>query len=349
MDTLVLAPFSAHGLGVLKHLGRVTYEPWTETGELQDPQELGERLQREGYEALVVEADFLFEELFQEATALRFAALCRAALNQVDLETATKHGVVVVHTPGRNAQAVAELVLGLMLSLARHLPQAHHYVSRHQWEEPTEPYTAFRGRELAGAVLGVVGLGEIGRRVARIGRGVGMRVLARDPYVKPGAQRTARLTLVSLEELLRESDFVSLHVPETPDTASLLDQRRLSMLRPSSYLVNVTSPAIVEQEALVAALRAGRLAGAALDVHEAHPVPPNSPLLQLHNVVLTPHIGGATAETVERYSQMVLADLQRFLTGQRPRHIANPEVWRRRRRPPAPLKPESTDGQGWTA
>ncbi len=336
MNTLVLAPFSPEGLAALERLGRVSYEPWTETNQLYDPQELGERLQSEDYQALVVEADFLFEELFEAAPSLRFAALCRAALNQVDLDAATEQGVVVAHTPGRNAQAVAELALGLMLSLARHIPQAHHYVSGNRWEEPAEPYTAFQGRELAGATLGVVGLGEIGRRVARMGRAVGMRVLAHDPYVTPGARGTAGVALVKLDQLLGESDFVTVHVPETPETAGLLDGRRLALLRPSACLVNVTSPAVVEQEALASALRAGHIAGAALDVHEAHPIPPNSPFLGLPNVILTPHIGGATIETVARHSRMVVDDLGRFLRGRRPRRLANPDVWGRRKFPARP-------------
>ena len=331
MNTLVLAPFSSEGLAALERLGRVTYEPWSTTRRLYDPAELGQRLHREGFEALVVEADFLFEELFQEAPTLRFVALCRAALNQVDLEAATEHGVTVAHTPGRNAQAVAELVLGLMLSLARHIPQAHQHLSALRWEDPVEPYLAFQGRELAGATLGVIGLGEIGRRVARMGRGLGMRVLAHDPYVQPNTRSAATVTLTTLEELLQQSDFVTVHVPETPETTPLLDDRRLGLMRPSAYLVNVTAPAVVEQTALATALREGRLAGAAMDVHESHPIPPNSPFLGLPNVILTPHIGGATTETVARHSQMVVEDLQRFLKGKRPQHLANPEVWKKRR------------------
>ena len=332
MNTLVLAPFSPEALADMKGLGGVAYEPWTTTRRIHDPVELGRRLQQEGFEALVVEADFLFEELFQEAPSLRFAALCRGALNQVDLETATERGVVVVHTPGRNAQAVAELVLGLMLCLARSIPQAHDYVSGGRWEEPLDAYLRFQGRELAGAALGVIGLGEIGRRVARMGRSLGMRVLAHDPYVLPGSHGTAGIALTTLEELLRESDFVTVHVPETPETTPLLDAWRLGLMRPSAHLVNVTSPAVVEQTALAAALREGRLAGAAMDVHESHPIPPDSPFLGLPNVVLTPHIGGATPETVARHSRMVVDDLRRYLKGQRPRRLANPSVWNQRGR-----------------
>lgn len=331
MRTLVLAPFSDVGRAALERLGGAVYEPWTQTQRLYDPQELGVRVAGDGFGALVVEADFLFEELFEAATTLRFAAICRAALNQVDLHGATAHGVAVTHTPGRNAQAVAELALGLMLALARGIPQADAYVRGGQWQDPAAAYIRFQGRELAGATLGVVGLGQIGQRVARLARGVGMRVVAHDPYVRPGARGTAGIPLITLDALLRQADMVSVHVPETPATTGMLSARRLAFMKRTAYLVNVTSPAIADAAALAEALQDGRLAGAAMDVHDAHPVPPDSPFVGLPNVVLTPHIGGATVETVARQSRMVVDDLTQFLAGRRPKHLANPAVWRRRR------------------
>ena len=332
MDTLVLAPFSDEGLVTLRRLGRVAYEPWVETQRLYDPQELGARLTEEGFEAVVVEADFLFEELFEEAAGLRFAAMCRAELNQVDLEAATGHGVVVTHTPGRNAQAVAELALGLMLSLARGIPQAHDYVSSGRWEDPTEPYRQSRSRELANATLGVIGLGAIGRRVARLAKAIGMEVQAYDPYVAPEDRGVRGVRRAALEALLQSSDFVTVHVPDTPETAGMLGRERLGLLKPTAYLVNVTSPSVLDAEALAETLGQGLLAGAALDVHDAHPIPPTSPLLGVANVLLTPHIGGATGETVLRHSRMVASDLERFAINKRPAHLANPAVWPRRRR-----------------
>lgn len=326
MRSLVLAPFSDSGLDALRSLGAVDYEPWTATQQLQDPAELGERIAREGVKALVVEADFLFDDLFTAAKPLRFAAICRAALNQVDLDAATDAGVAVVHTPGRNAQAVAELVLGDLFALARHIPQASAYVGDGRWQDPAAPYIRFKGRELAGATLGLIGLGEIGRRVARLGRAAGMRVVAHDPYVQT-RRGPAGVALVALDALLAESDFVSVHVPESDETTGMLGRERLALMPPGSFLVNVTSSTVVDQAALAAALREGRLGGAALDVHEAHPIPPDSPFLGMPNVILTPHIGGATVETIERHSRMVVDDLGRFVRHRRPKHLANGEVW----------------------
>lgn len=332
MNTLVFAPFSSTGLASLRTHGSVVYEPWTETQTMWDPEELAARIESEGFDALVVEADFLFDELFSSAPRLRFAAICRAALNQVDLGAATDAGVVIAHTPGRNGQAVAELVLGHLLSLARHIPQASTYVHEGRWDDPTAAYISFQGRELAGSTLGLIGLGAIGKRVARMARGMGMHVIAHDPYIKAGSRGTSGITLVGLDDLLRASDFVSVHVPEMPETTELLNAQRVALMRPNAYLVNVTSPAVVDQSALAAALREGLLAGAALDVHEAHPIPPDSPFLHVPSVILTPHIGGATGETVERHSAMVAEDVDRYLRGLRPRNLANPDVWKRRRR-----------------
>lgn len=331
MKALVLAPFADDALEALKALLPVAYESWGETRRLYAPEELAERINREGIAVLIIEADFAFEELFEAAAPLRFLGVCRQELNHVDLEAATRHGIVVVNTPARNAQAVAEHTLGLMLAVARRIPQANSYVKSLRWEDPVEPYLSMRGTELYGRTLGIIGLGAIGRRVARLGRGMGMRVLAYDPYLGTPGQRVRGAQLASLEALLRVSHFVTLHVPASGDTENLLDAKRVGLMRPGALLVNTSSYAAVDEAALVDALRSGRLGGAAFDVHQSHPIPPTSPLLALENVVLTPHIGGATEESVARHSWMMVEAVGRFRQGLRPRHLANPAVWRRRR------------------
>ncbi len=327
MNTLVLAPFSDDGLARLGALGRVAYEPWTETRMLWDPEELGGRLTQEGFDALAVEADFLFEELFDAATGLRIAAICRGDLHHADLDAATERGIAIVRTPARNAQAVAEFAVAQMLALARHTNAGEQYVREGRWEDPTDPYVRFRGRELAGATLGIVGYGAIGRAVARIAAGFGMRVLAYDPYV----HEAEGVEMTGLDALLAASDFVSMHVPDTPDTMGMLGEARIAAMKPGAYLVNVTNSSVADRAALAAALTEGRLAGAALDVHEAHPIPPDSPFLGLPNVLLTPHIGGATRETIKRHSAMVAEDFERFARGEQPLRLVNPDVWGRLR------------------
>ena len=304
----------------------VAYEPWMETQRLYDPEELAQRINTEGIAVLVVEADFLFEELFQEARPLRFVGLCRNSLHHVDIDAATKAGVSVVYTPARNARAVAEHVMGLMLSLARGVPRAHDYVASGKWEQPTEPYVAMRGLELQGKTAGVIGLGAIGTRVAELCLCFGMGVLAYDPYVDVPREG---VEMVPLDELLQTSDFVTIHAPPNDQTSGMIDSRRLDFLKPTAFLINTADASIVEQGHLAHKLKKRELAGAAMDVFETHPIAPNSPFLRLDNVVLTPHIGGATEGTIERQARMIVDDLSHFLKGERPVHLANPEVWER--------------------
>jgi D-3-phosphoglycerate dehydrogenase len=326
LRALILAPFSERALRRLRRTIEVTYESWLDTGRLWDPEELGQRLFREGFDALVVEADFVFEETFAAAPNLRFVGVCRNALNQVDLDAATRRGVLVVHAPSRNAVAVAELTLGLMFALLRSIPAAHAFVSSGRWRDPAEAYRRWRGRELASSVVGVVGLGRIGSEVSRRCAALGARVIASDPYVAPAQAQAAGARLVPLLTLLRRADIVTLHT--SPTEAPIVDAQALACMKPEALLVNTGAAGAVDYRALADALASGRIAGAALDVFEGHPLPPSSPLLTLPNVVLTPHIGGATRETVERHSAMIAADLERVSRNERPKHLANPEALR---------------------
>ena len=326
-SALILAPFSLTSLEKLRQSIEVTYESWLETRRLYDPDELALRLNSEQIDILVIESDFAFEEMFEQAASLKFVGICRSATNHVDIEAATRHGVAVVNTPSRNAQAVAEHALGLMLSLARKIPAAHQYVAEGRWQNPVEPYLTMRGVELAGRTLGVIGMGAIGRRLAAICSAIGMTVVAYDPYVDAAPPN---VTLIDLDELLAQSDFVSVHVPLTDETEAMLDSKRLALMKPSAFLINTTNASVVDQDAIVEALRNKHIAGAAFDVFETHPVTPHNPLLTLDNVVLTPHLGGATEETIERHSQMMTSDILRFLHGERPANMVNPEVWEQR-------------------
>lgn len=376
MKALVLAPMTAEALASLRELLPVTYESWADTQRLADPEELARRIEREGFWILVVEADFLPEELFQQAPTLRLVAVCRNSVANVNLAAATSHGVAVVNTPGRNAPAVAELTIGLMLALARRITSLDVYVKAGRWQSPVEPYLAMHrcDGELAGKTLGIIGLGKIGCRVAGLARAFDMRVLAFDPYLAAGTPAdTAGLSgqarpvhaqvdtptfieagdgsfmsepapmpsgslpvelMPGLPELVGRADYISVHVPDTPDTQGLLNREVLAEVKPGCRIINTSSYYAVDEEALVEALQAGRVAGAAFDVFQTHPIPPNSPLLRLDpdgiGVVLTPHVGGATQETVVRHSKMVLEDIARFIQDRRPEHLVNPEVWDRR-------------------
>ena len=324
MRALILAPFETHHLQRLQARGEVIHESWTDTRALTDPDELASRLNAENIDVLVVEADFVFEETLEESDCLKLIGICRASTNAVDADAATQAGILVVNAPGRNAQAVAEHALGLMFALARRIPAAHQYTTQGRWQNPTEPYLSMRGVELGGKTLGVIGLGAIGRHLVGIVSGVGMRVVAHDPYVSDAPQS---VDMLGLEDLMSESDFISIHVPLNSDTESLINADMLARMKPSAYLVNCSDSAVIDQGPLVDVLRNHKIAGAACDVFETHPVAPDNPLLALDNVILTPHIGGATDETIERHSRMVADDILRFLDGQRPENLVNPEAW----------------------
>lgn len=324
MQTLILCPFDAECIAALRKSVRVTHESWTETRMLHHPMELAERINRDSVTALVVESDFVFEETMELTPELRFVGVCRAGVNHVDVDYATSRGIVVVNTPGRNANAVAEHTLALMLALARKIPAAHRYVKTGGWEDPTEPYMAFRGIELRDRTVGIVGLGAVGRRLAEMCMALGMRAQAYDPYVDEAPEG---MRLVSLDDLMASSDFVCAHTPLTDETEGMLDSRMIGLMQPGAFLVSASDANVLDQHALAEALGDGRIAGAALDVFESHPVSPQNPLLSLENVILSPHIGGATAETARRHSQMMTSDILRFIRGEMPVNIVNREAW----------------------
>jgi autoinducer 2 (AI-2) kinase len=327
---LILAPFSDHELARLRRTMPTDYESWTDTNRLQDPDALGARLAAEDVSVLIVEADFVFDEIFDAAPSLRMVGVCRNALNQVDIPGATAHGVAVTHAPGRNTNAVAEMTLGLLLSLSRGIPQAHEFVTAGEWHDPAAGYRRFRGREIARATIGVVGFGRIGREVSRKCLALGARVMVHDPFVPERQLRALGARPATLHALAKSADIVTLHVPDAPATRNLVDARFLARMKRDAFLINTSGGSIIDLEALVVALTAGAIAGAALDVFPGQPLPLASPLLAAPNLILTPHIGGATAETIERHSRMMVDEVERMLAGKPLRYVVNPEYARAR-------------------
>ena len=232
------------------------------------------------------------ENVFAACPELRVLSLWGTGTDHVDLSAAREHGVVVTNTPGVSAVAMAEHALALMLAVARDIPRIDAKTRKGAWP---------RGfvTQLHGKTLGVVGLGAIGLQTARIAKGIGMRVIAwtRTPEDKPLAE--LGIELVELDDLYRQSDVVSLHVRLTPETSGMVGRQQLAAMKSSAILVNTARGAVVDEAALVEALRAETIRGAGLDVFEQEPMPENHPLASLPNVVLTPHSGGVTAEALE--------------------------------------------------
>jgi D-3-phosphoglycerate dehydrogenase len=330
MKVFIRAPFHPETLERLRNKAEVIYENWMEGKDglsLLKPEEWIERIEGEDIEIVVVEADFLFRDVIEKASKLKFIGTCRADTNLIDVEAATQHGIVVVNSPARNDVAVAELAVGLMLSLIRNIPKSHSMVSSGSWVDPTAAYFTLRGTELTGKTVGIVGFGAIGKRVARMLKGFDTRVLAYDPYVSTETFAEFGVTPSELDELMSQSDFVTLHCITNEGTAGLIDARRIALMKPTAYLINAASTYVIDMDAIAQALREKSIAGAGFDVYESWPVSADSPLLELDNVVLTPHIGGASYETIIRYSNMVADDVERFIKGERPKNLINPQVW----------------------
>ena len=244
-------------------------------------------------------------------------------LDYVDVEACTGHGVLVTITGDANSEAVSEHAFGCLCAVARKIAIADAGIRSGEWERER-----IVGVELYGKVLGIIGLGRIGSRMAKHARGFAMQVIACDPYVEPERARRLGVALVDLETLLRRSDFVSLHVPLTEETKHMIGRAELKSMKPSAILVNTARGAVVDQRALYEALVGREIAGAALDVFEEEPLPVDHPLTELDNVVCTPHCAGQTTEAMVRVSIRAAENILCVLRGEVPSLslIANPKV-----------------------
>ncbi len=313
------APLRGPGFGKLREIADVVYDPWIDATPLRiySPEQLAERITAEAADVVVVEGDSVRGPVFE--LGLRVVASTRGDPNNVDVAGATAAGIPVLNTPGRNADAVAELTVALLLAATRHLLTADADVrGGNMFRDGSIPYQRFRGWEIAGLTAGLVGLGAVGRATRWRLSGLGMRVIAHDPYSDEAAH--------GLPELLGEADVVSLHAPVTDETVGMIGADEFAAMRDGVVFLNTARAQLHDTDALVAALRSGKVAAAGLDHFAGEWLPPEHPLTGVPNVVLTPHIGGATWNTEARQAQMVADDLEALLTGRRPAHIVNPEV-----------------------
>jgi D-3-phosphoglycerate dehydrogenase len=283
------------------------------------PAELAELLP--GFEVLAVHGAPVSDEVLA-CESLRLVCCARGGPVNVDLGAASARDIPVVTTPGKNAAAVADQTLAFLIMLARGFPQAQRFLLE-GGEVGSSAFEGaeFFGHDLQGHTLGLVGFGHVGRQVARRAAAFGMGIVIYDPYLDgEPAEEVERLS--TLEALLGRADFVSLHVRATPENENLFGREEFAAMRPGAFFVNTARETLVDEEALAAALASGRLAGAAVDV--VRPLPAGRhPLLQHENVVLTPHIGGATYETLVRGAQMVADEILRFAAGEPLVHVAN--------------------------
>lgn len=300
MKILVSDSIAEAGVQKLKEAG---FEVEVKTG--LKPEELIKTIPE--YDGLIVRsATKVTREVIQAGKALKAIGRAGIGLDNVDVEAAKERGIRVLNTPEATTISVAELTIGHMLALARHIPQATASLKAGKWEKKL-----FMGTELYGKTLGIIGIGRIGREVAKRAAAFGMDLVAYDPYVRESDVRDLGLKLLPLDELLRYADYITLHLPLMPETKHLLGPRQFALMKQGVRLVNCARGGVVDEQALYEALKSGKVAGAALDVFEVEP-PKDNPLLKLDNVIGTPHLGASAEEGqaragVEIASKMIAA------------------------------------------
>ncbi len=326
---LVAADFDAASLEALGEIADVTYASFREAKRMLTGDSLVEALQ--GYQAFVTEIDLVDARSIEKLPELRIVASCRGDAVNVDIDACTAFGIPVLNAPGRNADAVADLTICFMLMLARRMPEASSFlhdpsITPGDMGAMGKAFGTLQGQELWKKTIGLIGLGAVGRHVAERLSGFGARVLVADPFVSPEQAALVGARVVSLETLLRESDFVSLHAAVTPETTGMLGANELGWMKSTAYVVNTARAALVDEDALVATLAEERIAGAALDTFSVEPPGAAHPLMQLDSVISTPHVGGNTTDVSAHQGEIVVGDIRRLLSGERPLHALNPDV-----------------------
>lgn len=271
------------------------------------------------YEALVVRSETkVTAEVFQAAKKLQVVGRAGVGVDNIDLQAATNAGVIVVNAPLGNTISAAEHSIGLMLALARHIPAACASLREGRWERKR-----FMGVEVRGKTLGLIGLGQVGSEVARRARGLEMNILGYDPFVSDERAQVLGIEMVSLEDLLKRSDFISLHTTLTKDTRNLIGEAQLKLVKPTVRIINTARGPLIDEDALCRAIDEGRAAGAAIDVFAQEPPPMDSPLLKNDRILVTPHLGASTAEAQERVAIDVAEQVIAVFKGQPARYAVN--------------------------
>jgi D-3-phosphoglycerate dehydrogenase len=277
--------------------------------------------QLQGCFAVIAGGQRYTEDVFAALPGLCVVARLGVGYDAVDVEAATRYGVAVTTTPGTLEWAVADHTMGMIIALAHQIVQTDRAVRGGIWR-------GYYVLDVWRKTLGLIGLGRIGQMVAHRARAFDMRILAHEPRPNMEFVESHGITLVSLDELLAQSDFVSLHVPLTDETRGLIDERRLAMMKPEAYLINTARGGLVDEDALFEALQSGRIGGAGLDVRASEP-PTDSRFTTLDNVVMTPHMAGLTDGRRLACCLMVAEGILRVLRAERPDGLVNPEVWAR--------------------
>jgi D-3-phosphoglycerate dehydrogenase len=332
MKILFTAEYDSKYLETLEEFGEVNIQGWAKGISKLSQDELKDLAK--DVDMIITSYDDITKEVIDAAENLKLIACTRSTPVNIDVEYAQSKGITVINTPGRNSDSAAEHTIALMFSLARHIPQAHMTLKnggmtndvdvKNEAQEglrkdvvwgfdDESPYVVFKGMELKDKTLGIVGFGSIGRRVAKMAAGIGMNIVVYDPYVANIEIDRVGQKKVDFDTLLQESDFITVHLAVTEETKNTFNKDAFSKMKETAYFVNTARAAVVNETDLIEALRAGEIAGAGLDVFENEPIYKGHPFItELDNVVITPHIGGATYDAIENHTLMIVQELERY-------------------------------------
>jgi D-3-phosphoglycerate dehydrogenase len=272
-----------------------------------------------GVDGLVIRsATKVTQELLNRADKLKVVGRAGAGLDNVDIPACTAQGVAVMNTPGQNSNAAAELAFAYIFALSRHLCKANASMKAGRWDKKI-----LQGQEVKGKTLGIVGMGSIGRILAELARGAKMRVIGMDPFLSAEQIRERGAEPAAFADILAQSDYISIHAPQSKETANLFNAQTLRMMKKSAYLINCARGGIVDEAALAEAVESGAIAGAALDVYVSEPLSPASPLLRLDNIACTPHLGADTYEAQVNVAAAVARQMSEFLQSGHNQFVVN--------------------------
>ena len=316
---LVTAPLRGPALEELRQIVDVEFDPWIEYRpiKLHGPDDLAERLRELGASIVICEADFCTGAVLE--LPLTVIGSTRGDPTNVDVAAATAAGIPVIHTPGRNADAVAEMTVAMLMGVTRHVVAGHRDMQNGTVYGESLPYQRYRAWQVAGRTAGLVGLGAVGRATKWRLEGLGMNVITADPFAVDATHE--------LDDLLAEADVVSMHAAVTPDSFGMMNAAKFALMKPGAVYLTPARAGLHDVDSLVAALDSGQVGAAALDHVDGESLAEGHPLLGRDNVVLTPHIGGATYDVETRQTEMIVADVKAILAGDRPVYCKNPEVF----------------------
>lgn len=340
MKALVTAEINESIISQLKEYIDISFEGWgKELRKLTEDEMIGFLNDKE---ILITSYDPITRKVIEACPKLKLIACTRANPVNIDIECARERNIPVLYTPGRNSDCTAEFTIALMLSIGRKIPMAYKslkdgkYLSEEKLENQIKdglkedvtwalgagtPYVEFKGMQLKGHTLGLIGYGSIGKRVANIARAFGMNIYIYDPFISEIELNDNVQTKVSFEKLLKESDFISCHCKVDESTRGLIGKEAFNMMKDTAYFINTSRGAIVDEEALIEALRKKKIAGAAIDVFNAEPLFKEHPFVkELDNIVITPHLAGATYDAIDNHSIMIVEDVKSFFKGEKMLH-----------------------------